>query len=126
MVDIDMEKLQKEYAKQQLCWIDDALCYRELVKTICEELFPSELHKIIIETNGKVFLEEDDSIYINRLTNYVYNAIALKEKGCIVEIINKYKFVKDLVLKLYYLYESDYKYKYIIDEEMECDEEDEE
>ena len=114
MVDIDMEKLQKEYAKQQLCWIDDALCYRELVKTICEELFPSELHKIIIETNGKVFLEEDDSIYINRLTNYVYNAIALKEKGCIVEIINKYKFVKDLVLKLYYLYESDYKYKYII------------
>jgi hypothetical protein len=114
----------KEYAKQQLSWIDDALCYRELVKSICDELFPNELDKIIIETNGKLFLEEDDNIYINRLTNAVYNAIALVEKSCIVDVINKYKFVKDLVLKLYCLYQRDYEEKYIVDEEMEYDEED--
>ena len=117
----------KKYAKEQLAWIDDALCYRELVKTICNEMFPNELDKIIKEDNDygynrKVFLQgislEDEEINkqnINRLVNSVYNSIALSEKSCIVDVMTKYKFVKDLVLKLYCLYERAYNNKYVID-----------
>lgn len=121
----------KKYAKEQLAWIDDALCYRELVNTICQKLFPSELDKILKEKcqskyNRALFLQgislEDEEINkqnINRLVNSVYNAIALDEKNCIVDVMTKYKFVKDLVLKLYCLYERSYNDKYVIDEEME-------
>lgn len=126
----------KLHFKKQLDWMDIALeCKHNkfIVDKICNEEFYNELKIYLgsrhmydlfpqgITREQEEQIKKDMKYFVDKMYKCVEDIELTFEDHQQCEIRNQYKFVEELTNKLYCLYESEFNYKYNLDEEMEDD-----